>query len=94
MKLYLNLVSGQGPDTGNYGMSLFGKDNSEDQSQPPKLHWERLHVKIGEPGACRAEVPGGWLVTIIADPSAGLSQKFSGVTFLPDPGHTWNVKCL
>jgi hypothetical protein len=32
----------------------------------------------------RAEVPGGWLVTVFG------SQGLSGVTFYPDPRHEWD----
>ena len=36
----------------------------------------------------RAKVPGGWLVGI------GANHMFSGVTFYPDPQHTWDGASL
>lgn len=38
----------------------------------------------------RAKVPGGWLVAVWAG-TPGDHGMGGGVTFLPDPGHTWHV---
>ncbi len=43
----------------------------------PKLRWQQLDS--GGPALMRAKVPGGWLI------AAG-----SGVTFYPDPTHSWD----
>jgi hypothetical protein len=35
----------------------------------------------------RAAVPGGWLVYVV-----GMGGETSGLTFVPDPAHTWDAK--
>jgi hypothetical protein len=54
-----------------------------------KLVWEKLHTSRADAGILamgwevhRSKVPGGWLVLVI--------QNTSGITFYPDPGHTWD----
>jgi len=39
--------------------------------------------------AFRAKVPGGWLVMV-----REMQQGPMGLTFLPDPEHTWDGKVL
>ena len=56
-------------------------------AEKPALHLEELNVKF-EGGksakyAYRAQIAGGWLVFIY---KGGLT----GVTFYPDPDHTWD----
>jgi len=46
-----------------------------------RLQWERLSSSIP---ASRAKVPGGWLISITN----------GGMTFYPDPGHTWDGASL
>ena len=58
-------------------------------AEKPALHLEQLNPKY-EDGksakyAYRARIAGGWLV-FIYPPAKGLS----GVTFYPDPDHTWD----
>jgi hypothetical protein len=58
-------------------------------AEKPALHLEELNLKYeGEKPAkhaYRARIAGGWLV-FIYPPGKGLS----GVTFYPDPDHTWD----
>jgi hypothetical protein len=58
-------------------------------AEKPALHLEELNLRY-EGGklakhAYRARIAGGWLVFIYT-PAKGLS----GVTFYPDPDHTWD----
>ena len=53
------------------------------------LVWQELNSSKGEGGlfelgwdVYRAKVPGGWLVLVI--------HNTSGLTFYPDPEHTWD----
>jgi len=46
----------------------------------PKFTWEPLDAS---PDTRRAKVPGGWMVMIWAGDG-------SGITFYPDPNHSWN----
>ena len=49
-----------------------------------KLYWERIE-ESGSRGSCqRCKVPGGWLM------KAWSFQGNSGLTFVPDPNHSWN----
>jgi hypothetical protein len=71
-------------------LTPIGKD---EQRVSQTLHFDRLQAMIRSPlvpeGSAlysrlyRAKVPGGWL--IVADQCDG-----AGLTFLPDPEHTWN----
>ena len=58
-------------------------------AEKPALYLEELNLKYeGEKPAkhaYRARIAGGWLVFIYT-PAKGLS----GVTFYPDPDHTWD----
>ena len=58
-------------------------------AEKPPVHLEELNLKYeGEKPAkhaYRARISGGWLVFIYT-PGKGLS----GVTFYPDPDHTWD----
>jgi hypothetical protein len=70
------------------------------------LVWERLAIRntpeqkglqvYGVREVRRAKVPGGWLVAtymnIVAD--SGTSPASGGLTFYPDPNHTWNGASL
>jgi hypothetical protein len=51
------------------------------QAPAHKLKFESLHA--GPYSAARAKVPGGWLVAL-----------GSGVTFYPDPEHSWNGESI
>ena len=50
------------------------------------MKWEYIG-RISGQDVHRAEVPGGWLVAIIQTDGCG-------ITFYPDPNHTWNVPVL
>jgi hypothetical protein len=50
---------------------------AEPEPSGPRLHWGRLNSS--DMTVRRAAVPGGWLVA-----------ASSGVTFLPDPKHSWD----
>ena len=70
-----------------------------------KLKWERnnddvgIHFEGREFGTMRAKVPGGWLVCAwmispgrfagIGLPDAETRVDGGGLTFLPDPDHSW-----
>jgi len=58
-------------------------------AEKPVLHLEELNLKFeGEQPAkyaYRARIAGGWLV-FVYPPGKG----FHGVTFYPDPDHTWD----
>jgi hypothetical protein len=47
-----------------------------------QLNWEELSSNYA--AVLRAKIPGGWLISV----------KSSGVTFYPDPEHSWNGKTL
>jgi hypothetical protein len=49
------------------------------------LTWEQLDVTPGIFNVYRAKVPGGWLVAIAFHDGQGL-------TFYPDPNHSWDVQ--
>jgi hypothetical protein len=51
----------------------------------PKLQWEEIYIGPGH--MKRAKVPGGWLVLVEMGQGIGL-------TFYPDPNHTWNGNSL
>ena len=59
-------------------------------AEKPALHLEELNLKYegGKPAkyAYRARIAGGWLVFIYTPGRGGLT----GVTFYPDPDHTWD----
>lgn len=59
-------------------------------AEKPVLHLEELNPKFedGNPAkyAYRSRVAGGWLVFIYTPGKGGLG----GVTFYPDPDHTWD----
>ena len=63
---------------------------------PKPLHYHTLPTLCDgkKPGVlsprltARAKVPGGWLVGV------GYNNTFSGVTFYPDPQHTWDGSSL
>ena len=59
-------------------------------AEKPALHLEELNLKYeGEKPAkhaYRARIAGGWLVFIETPGRGGLG----GVTFYPDPDHTWD----
>ena len=59
-------------------------------AEKPPLHLEELNLKYegGKPAkhAYRARIAGGWLVFICTPGRGGLG----GVTFYPDPDHTWD----
>ena len=60
-------------------------------AEKPVLHLEELNLKYerekSAKHAYRARVPGGWLIFIWTPGRGGLS---GGVTFYPDPDHTWD----
>ena len=73
----------------------------------PPLVWERIETttrdnesRITKSGGMadyihsgaleRAPVPGGWLVRLVAGGVSG--AKAAGLTFVPDPNHSWKVK--
>ena len=68
------------------------------------LPHNRIAEKTKEPyfSLRRAKVPGGWLVIFYkfehqvcdADWSWGWGAGFGGMTFVPDPGHSWDGNSL
>ena len=56
-------------------MGLFSSTDS-------KLKWEKLGKEKGL-HTYRSKVPGGWLITV--EYGTG-----TGVTFMPDPDHSWD----
>jgi len=73
----------------------------------PKIIWEKLDSEVGgkqtNSKVWRAKVPGGWLVRMHsikeeADSSHGTplvySWGYGGLTFIPDPDHTWDGNSL
>lgn len=68
-----------------------------------RLEWKRVEEVYGDKqqhtptcSTYRAQVPGGWLVAIWAAPSAtqqhldtNMHTFAGGVTFVPDPTHSW-----
>ncbi len=54
------------------------------KSEKPSLNWEHIYLDGFRHNISRTKVPGGWLV-IYWD---------RGVTFLPDPDHSWDGKSL
>ena len=60
------------------------------------LNFEDVHTNIADT-VRRAEVPGGWLVTITSDvthmtESNGIQGSYdwrTACTFVPDPSHAW-----
>lgn len=65
-----------------------------------KLEWELIHTEYGDAyeakdrrayvETTRSPVPGGWLVRVISYTYTGIPDG-SGITFVPDPEHTWSV---
>jgi hypothetical protein len=75
--------------------SLFSRDEFNNVMKNPALnkpglHLEELNLKYeaDKPAkyAYRARVPGGWLIFIWTPGRSGVN----GVTFYPDPNHTWS----
>ena len=48
------------------------------------LVWQELKCSGPFASAHRAKVPGGWLVFVVR------SSEQSGLTFYPDPSHSWD----
>ncbi len=63
---------------------MFGKNK---EAGPQKLIFETINDKGGGMGVVisRAKVPNGWLVSTIGGGGGG-------ITFMPDPDHSWEVK--
>lgn len=61
-------------------MGLFSKNKKESK----KMKWQKLE---GEQylNTFRCKVPGGWLITVRHHVS-----PYLGVTFMPDPEHSWD----
>jgi hypothetical protein len=51
----------------------------------PKLEWQRLESSGLEGKAYRCPLPGGWLVHV-----SPYGDYAGGLTFLPDPEHSWD----
>jgi hypothetical protein len=70
----------------------------------PKIAWEKLEAEVDgkktNSKVWRSKVPGGWLVRIhsMKEEAGGehsaISWAYGGLTFLPDPGHTWDGNSL
>lgn len=63
-----------------------------------KLTWERIDDEWDDPArpmgfTYRAEVRGGWLVSVWAGTKR--DQRWGGgLTFVPDPDHAWRTKMV
>ena len=64
-----------------------------------ELEHNKILTDSGEPAfrLRRAKIPGGWLVIFYrldfsSSPTGGAG--FGGMTFVPDPNHTWNGSSL
>ena len=60
-----------------------------------ELEHNRIQAESKKPyfNLRRAKIPGGWLVVfhrldVYSDPHSGVG--FGGMTFVPDPHHTWD----
>ena len=53
------------------------------------VHGPGQRQDAAQPATMRARIPGGWLVAILS-PGRFDGNWPSGVTFVPDPNHTWN----
>lgn len=62
-------------------MGLFGGKEEKVQL------WEEIEKSLGSRSA-RAKVPGGWLV------KTAWGGEGVGLTFMPDPEHSWDGKAL
>lgn len=51
------------------------------------LNFEYIQPSTLQAALYRARVPGGWLVAV--DPH--IATGVSGITFVPDPEHSWDV---
>lgn len=70
----------------------------------PKIIWEKIGSEIDEKETnskiWRSKVPGGWLVRIhsikeeIGEDEHFVSWAYAGLTFIPDPDHTWDGNSL
>lgn len=61
-----------------------------------KLVWEKLNdhwndKSLPEGHTYRAQIPGGWLVSVWAGPKLN-QQSGGGLTFVPDAGHLWDAE--
>lgn len=65
---------------------------SDEERALPPLVFKRITTEPsaspGFPWHARASVPGGWLVISYLDRANGTG---GGITFMPDPNHTWQV---
>ncbi|HEY3333126.1 MAG TPA: hypothetical protein VGK19_24040 [Capsulimonadaceae bacterium] len=55
-----------------------------------KFNWERIDepkLFTSDPIVSRARVPGGWLIWT-------RTGELGGLTFYPDPDHSWNGETL
>lgn len=72
--------------------------------KPGQLEWKRVKEVYGgkDTPTCstyRAEVPGGWLVSVWSGQNPSLKNKDTnlqtwggGVTFVPDQHHKWDLE--
>lgn len=55
--------------------------------------WEPIDSIDGPDTIVRAKVPGGWIICISASERSE-TEGANGVTFVPDPNHTWDGNSL
>ena len=60
--------------------------------EPRGMNWQHVW-SLGSQHLARAKVPGGWLVLLETRGRQGITSG-GGITFYPDPKHTWNGSTL
>ena len=77
------------------GLLLGPRSQAQDEGAPTPLVWEEVPAEnnLSAVRTLRARVPGGWLVhTKETWGTANGNGIGVGLTFLPDPQHTWRVR--
>lgn len=83
------------------GMRTLGTTTqAQEKRVPHQFMWIPIKTEGASTKVYRAQVPGGWLVLVRENLTKGRSSSDgygygvgigSGVTFVPDPEHTWKT---